>query len=83
MSARRGALLPLLALAAAIGCGRDPQLRVTVVGVDGVAWRVIDPMLADGELPNLGGLKSLRNSRHAPQLLHGFGGVAWNGTRPR
>ena len=56
MSARRGALLPLLALAAAIGCGRDPQLRVTVVGVDGAAWRVIDPMLADGELPNLGGL---------------------------
>ena len=48
--------MPLLALLVAIGCARERQLRVTLIGVDGAAWRVIDPMLADGELPNLGGL---------------------------
>jgi predicted AlkP superfamily phosphohydrolase/phosphomutase len=31
--------------------GQD-RFRVTIVGVDGAAWRLIDPMLARGELPN-------------------------------
>ena len=46
----------LLALAALLlaGCGdRARPVRVTVVGVDGAAWRVVDPLLARGELPNL------------------------------
>lgn len=47
--ARLGALL-LLALVA--GCG-EPRLHVTVLGIDGATWRVIDPLLARGELPNL------------------------------
>ena len=33
-----------------------PRLRVTVVGIDGATWRVVDPLVARGELPNLGRL---------------------------
>ena len=46
----------LLALATLLlaGCGdRARPAPVTIVGVDGAAWRVLDPLLARGELPNL------------------------------
>jgi hypothetical protein len=39
-----------------VGCGeraRRPAVPVTIVGIDGGAWRVIDPLLARGDLPNL------------------------------
>jgi len=45
----------LVVLVFLVGCG-ESRLRVTVIGVDGATWRVIDPMLARGELPNLGQL---------------------------
>jgi predicted AlkP superfamily phosphohydrolase/phosphomutase len=42
------------------GCGHEERrsLRqpVTLLGIDGATWRVIDPMLARGALPNLGRL---------------------------
>lgn len=50
-------LLALLCALAgmAAGCGEASpvRLRVTVIGVDGATWRVIDPLLARGELPHL------------------------------
>ena len=53
-----------LALAAAVAaCGDTtsttappPPVRTVVVGIDGAAWRVIDPLLARGELRHLRGL---------------------------
>jgi predicted AlkP superfamily phosphohydrolase/phosphomutase len=47
--ARLGALAMLALL---VGCG-EPRLKVTLIGIDGAAWRVIDPLLERGELPNL------------------------------
>jgi predicted AlkP superfamily phosphohydrolase/phosphomutase len=29
------------------------RFRVTIIGIDGATWRVIDPLLARGELPNV------------------------------
>jgi len=39
------------ALAATPSTAPTKPLRVTIVGVDGANWRVMDPMLARGELP--------------------------------
>ncbi len=52
----RARLLCALSGLLLVGCSeRAPHtaISVTVVGVDGAAWRVIDPLLAQGELPNL------------------------------
>ena len=37
------------------GCAERPRagVSVTLIGIDGAAWRVIDPLLAAGEMPNL------------------------------
>lgn len=44
----------LLALAAAVACGeRDAGRRVLLVGLDGASPRVVEPLLAEGRLPNL------------------------------
>jgi len=40
----------------AIGCGGRPlpdRFHVTLIGIDGAAWRVIDPMFRRGDLPNV------------------------------
>jgi predicted AlkP superfamily phosphohydrolase/phosphomutase/Flp pilus assembly protein TadD len=36
---------------------RDTGVRVVLIGLDGADWGIIDPMIARGELPNLGRLK--------------------------
>lgn len=60
------AALLALALFGMAGCGDDSErpavesydtgLRVLVVGIDGATFRVIDPLLAAGELPTLGAM---------------------------
>ena len=46
------AILVALSLFALAGCSRGP-LRVTIIGIDGATWDVIDPLLERGEMPNL------------------------------
>jgi predicted AlkP superfamily phosphohydrolase/phosphomutase len=43
----------LLAMVATCARHAENRICVTIVGIDGAAWRVIDPMLARGELPNV------------------------------
>jgi predicted AlkP superfamily phosphohydrolase/phosphomutase len=75
--ARRIAAALLFAVVSACSPGPDPARhtrRVVLVALDGAAWRVMDPLLAAGELPNARGLiargcrgvmKSLRISSSA------------------
>ena len=74
----RPALTPLALVACiamlAAACSDRPRaaVPVTVVGIDGAAWRVIDPLLAAGELPNLARLidKGIRGPlRSQPPLV--------------
>jgi predicted AlkP superfamily phosphohydrolase/phosphomutase len=46
---------PLVLAAIGFSCARTPPSaqRVRVIGIDGAAWRVIDPLLERGALPNL------------------------------
>ncbi|MFH1502316.1 MAG: alkaline phosphatase family protein [Candidatus Eisenbacteria bacterium] len=50
----------LLAVAAACagGCGKSPPRveKIVILGVDGMDWNIIDPLLAEGRLPNIAGL---------------------------
>ena len=52
---RRGWLFSLLVLA--LGCAPTAEerapIRISIIGIDGATWRVIDPMIARGELPHL------------------------------
>jgi predicted AlkP superfamily phosphohydrolase/phosphomutase len=50
---RAASVLAAAALLAACSDAAPAPLRVSVIGIDGAAWRVIDPMLARGELPHL------------------------------
>jgi predicted AlkP superfamily phosphohydrolase/phosphomutase len=49
---RAFATLVVLSLVALAGCSRDLP-RVTIIGIDGATWDVIDPLLERGELPNM------------------------------
>ena len=41
------------------GCAREPETNpVVVIGIDGATWDVIEPMIANGELPNLAKLRA-------------------------
>jgi predicted AlkP superfamily phosphohydrolase/phosphomutase len=47
------ALLLLVPVLASCSKSEKPRRKVSIYGVDGAAWNVIDPLLARGELPNL------------------------------
>ncbi len=60
-------LAGLAALFILAGCTGEPDISVlgiaghkplVVIGIDGATWDVIDPMIANGELPNLASLKA-------------------------
>jgi predicted AlkP superfamily phosphohydrolase/phosphomutase len=58
---RRAGIRSSACLALAIllcGCGRETpaRIRVTLIGIDGASWRVIDDLLARGELPHIAAL---------------------------
>jgi predicted AlkP superfamily phosphohydrolase/phosphomutase len=59
----------LVALSSAATTGstvptESERLRVTLIGIDGATWRVLDPLLARGELPNVARL--IANGVRAP-----------------
>ena len=47
-----------------LGCGSEPEpssepsSRLVVIGVDSLSWSLVDPLLANGELPNLAALRA-------------------------
>lgn len=47
--------LALVAMAVLLGgCGEPrPDTKVVIIGIDGLEWQLIDPMLEEGKLPNL------------------------------
>ncbi len=53
---RIAALVLSLVIAALPGLRSDAAPRVVLVGIDGASWSVIDPLLAQGKLPNLAAL---------------------------
>ena len=61
--------------------------QVVLVGLDGAAWRVMDPLLATGELPNIAGLISRGCRGRMKSLLISVSARIWttlaSGTRPR
>ena len=61
------------------GCGstEPPAQRVILVGIDGADWKVIDPLIAEGRLPNLARMKS--EGASGPLISHEpiFSPVVW------
>lgn len=67
----------VLALAVAAGCSPSPpppKPKVAVIGLDGLSWTFLDPLIAAGQLPNFerlldgaatGELESFRPTRSA------------------
>ena len=41
--------------AGVLGCGRGeaPRMKIVLLGIDGMDWRIADPLLEEGKLPNL------------------------------
>ncbi len=78
--ATAGILLVVLLAAVIGGCGgarSSPDRRLLVVGIDSADWKVIDPLLEQGRLPNLErlmsrgvscGLKSLDPPQKSPVI---------------
>ena len=56
--------LALIALGACTAPERQSRVAVSLIGIDGAAWRVIDPLLRDGELPTFARL--IRDGVRAP-----------------
>jgi tetratricopeptide (TPR) repeat protein len=51
--------LPLLAAGLALACsGGDARPRALVIGIDGADWRLIDPLIEAGRMPNLAALRA-------------------------
>ena len=62
--------LALLAVGTALGPGCDtppPQARVALVGIDGGDWNVLDPLIAQGVMPNLATIR--QDGATAPLLI--------------
>jgi predicted AlkP superfamily phosphohydrolase/phosphomutase len=48
-------LIVVAAVAAVVagGCGGAPDRKVVIIGVDGMDWNLVDPLLEEGKMPNL------------------------------
>ena len=66
MSVKRIATIVTLSILL-VACGKPqdaPHAKVLLIGLDGAEWDRIDPLIAQGELPNLARLK--RDGVHGP-----------------
>ncbi|MCP4204902.1 MAG: hypothetical protein GY769_23585, partial [bacterium] len=55
-------LLEILTAVLLISCGSDVEVETThtravVIGIDGADWKIIEALAAEGEMPNLMGLR--------------------------
>jgi tetratricopeptide (TPR) repeat protein len=50
-------ILAFCCLAAFAGCERAPENELWVIGLDGADWDILEPLMAQGELPNLARLR--------------------------
>lgn len=55
--ALRGLRIDALAVATVLGGGEATASKVLVIGLDGADWSILDPLIAQGRLPNLGRLQ--------------------------
>lgn len=55
----------------------DTGRRVLLFGVDGVSWDVLDPLLAEGRLPNLAGLVARGRALRLESIRPTFSPVIW------
>lgn len=64
---------------ATLACEPDPAMsrRVLLIGIDGASWKVIEPMLADGELPTFQRLVSQGATCPDVDVAHRSSPVAW------
>jgi predicted AlkP superfamily phosphohydrolase/phosphomutase len=72
----------LLGLAALAACGESapvahPVSRVLVVGMDGLEWSVIRPLLAEGRLPNLQALMERGSFGYLASMKPTLSPVVW------
>ena len=83
MSARPRIAALLLALSALLGCGGDdapqakPVARVLLVGMDGLEWSVIRPLLAAGRMPNLAALMERGSYGYLASMKPTLSPVVW------
>jgi hypothetical protein len=76
-------ILAALWLAAALGCGEltspeaSPTTRVLVVGIDGLEWSVLRPLLAEGRCPNLRALMERGSFGRLATLSRTLSPVVW------
>ena len=35
------------------GCGSAPDKKIVIIGLDGIDWEIIDPLIEEGKMPNL------------------------------
>ncbi len=72
-------VMAIAVLVAGQGCGQSGRVgrRLLLVGIDGAEWSVIEPMIAEGRLPNLArlidegascGLRSLEPKEKSPTI---------------
>lgn len=57
---------------------RPAVRKVAVIGLDGADWRVIDPMIAQGELPNLAGLAARGTTAVLRSVEPTYSPVVWS-----
>ncbi len=54
-------------------------MKVLVLGLDGVTWDILDPLISEGHLPNLARLRETGASGSLDSVFPPLSPVAWTG----